>query len=33
MKKAFWAKIFFACGALKREARCARSADGDPPSG
>ena len=31
LKKAFWAKIFFACGALKREARCARSDDATPP--
>ena len=32
MKRVFGAKIFFACGALKREARCARAAERDPPS-
>ena len=31
MKRAFWAKIFFACGALKREVGSLRSPNGTPP--
>ena len=31
MKRAFWAKIFFACGAPKKEGGLAALAERDPP--